>query len=149
MQKSYGLEFRSNSDEIKHYIRECLKDKKPHFRQDIIAYVKEKTGNTTYTRGQMAGSFQSISEEQGYESPRQAVYQYVGVVNTDQSISDNNVSSTADACKVILDKAIKDLKAKVEADDIAKKTYLELAPEELAELKRLSNFIKELEAIKI
>lgn len=150
MTTTYGAQFRSNSDEIKHYIREYLKDKQPHLRKDIMTYVEDQTGNTTYTDGQWAGSFQAILKIPGYISPRTGVYQYTGVLELVESESQiSNVSSTMVACRDILDKAIEELKANIKKADIFQKNPLELSAEEFAELKRLRNFIQQVEDIKI
>lgn len=147
MRKTHGAQFRSNSDEIKYYIREFLEDKKPHLRKATMAYVVKKTGNTTYTDEEWASSFQAVLETPGYESPRTGVYLYTGIWSEEDIASD--VSATMLACKKILNQAIEEIKDQIQLADVVRKSALELTAEEFEEVEQLRNFVQQLEDIKL
>lgn len=147
---THGLQFRSNSDEIKHYIRECLADKQPHLRKDIIQYVQNKTGNNTYTDGQWAGSFQAIAKMSGYITPKTGVYQYIGeTLKETRQASENQIELPFVRCQRILDETITKLKEEISQTDFLQKSALDLTTEEFSKLQKMRQVIKQIEDVKL
>ena len=146
---THASQFRSNSDEIKHYAKEIMEDGKPHLRKDLIEKIIKKTGNTSYTDGQWAGSFQAILKLDGYTSPKAGVYQYTGNVAAQQaSTISGNEHSIFQECQDVIGASIEELKTKINATDLMGKNSLELTAEEFDQVKKLRNLIQQLEEIK-
>lgn len=149
MQSTYGSQFRSNSDEIKHYIKKLLADGKPHLRKDIMSYVQKQTSNTSYTDGQWAGSFMAISKMEGYTTPKTGVYQYVGdTLEQPISVMNDQVVSILNRCKAILETTVKSIKDEINKADLLKKNVLDLTSEEFEQLQVLRNLVQQIEDIK-
>jgi len=146
---TYGAQFRSNSDEIKHYVKKILADGKQHLRKDIMAKIEAITGNTSYTDGQWAGAFQAILKMDGYTSPRTGVYQYEGDLE-EQLVSDieEQVPSVFQECHESLEDSITQLKARINEADLMRKKALDLTTEEFEQVQKLRKLIQQLEEIK-
>lgn len=135
--------FKSNSDEIKHHIREFLKkDGKPHSRKEIIDYFMKSMGGKDVTDGQIAGSFQSIVKEKGFITQDRGVYQYVGG-EIEGEIIEKKQDSITDTCKKVIDTAIEDLKHRINMIN-----PLEMNETDFGQLLKAKELLKELETLK-
>lgn len=65
--------FRSGSDEIKHYVVELLEDDKGYSVDEIREYVESKS-QKTFTRGQLAGVLSRLVKSGDYMSTERGMY---------------------------------------------------------------------------
>lgn len=140
-----AFKFRSNSDEIKYYIKQLLKDGKPHNRKEIIRYVKDTTKNETYTDGQFAGAFQNISRDERYSAVRRGVYQYVGESNLylDEAETIDKEKTISEISYDVLNETVEKLKS-----EIGKINPLDMDEADYLDLDKVKKIIEKIEDFK-
>lgn len=134
------MEFRSNSELLKYYIRKILSDGQPHLRKDIIARIEKELERKDFTPGQWAGSFQVIAKEPGYIIPKTGTYQYVGK----SLLNEDTRFFMYKKCQTILEEAIDKIQNEINASDIANKNPLQLTQEEFNEVQQIRNLMTSL-----
>lgn len=106
------LNFSSNAEEIRYYVRKLLSDGNEHNRKEIVKYIREQSRDEVFTDGMITGAIRSLVEnEKGrYEKTRRGWYRFKKDKEFEQ-ISVNDVTDPLTRPIInILEETIKKLK---------------------------------------
>ena len=78
------MNFKSNADEIRFYIKELLKDGNEHTIRDIEEYIEQHSSNK-FTSGMLSGALKTLLDDKNYRNIKRGVYQKVGELQKEES----------------------------------------------------------------
>lgn len=93
------MNFKSNADEIRFYIKELLEDEREHTISDINKYIS-KHSSRDFSSGMLSGALKTLLDDKNYENIKRGVYQKVSKLQNDDietkniELGNNDIKTT-------------------------------------------------------